>query len=450
MKRYLLAALLAAAIALAGCAKDSDLPNPSGEGAIRAINAIPASPNITFLIEERVISQVTYKNSTASSTWDDLDYTFNFEATLAGEILATRVASQFIDVVADTDYTMLISGALEAPDITVWETAAREWTGDETVFEMRFANASASLGPIDVYLLDVGSAPAAGNEVGTVAFTEITPTQDFESAELVIVFTPAGDDSTILFQSQPITPLPASSYILTVFDGDENDISPYAVRLYNIQTNTTGVLTDADTSSVGRFFHGSINAGDADIYLDDPLTVPVFAGHVFGDITDYIDLPVTGTMPVTYTAAGNIGAIIAEADPVIATGARYNFYFSRNTDGDDLIGTVAFDRRSISTRARLSIAHLATNHPVVDVYVVATGESIDEVFPVFPSLRLQSTPFNIPLPASDYDVYVTEQNEKTVLLGPEPLSTQLGDVIEAVLLDTVDPNVPDWIIAPPP
>ena len=72
MKRNLLAALSVVAITFAGCAKDSDLPNPTGEGTIRAINAIPASPAISFLIEERLVAPVTYKSATASTHWDDL------------------------------------------------------------------------------------------------------------------------------------------------------------------------------------------------------------------------------------------------------------------------------------------------------------------------------------------------------------------------------------------
>ena len=233
MKRYLLTGLLAATVAIAGCAKESELPNPTGEGRVRAINAIPTSPNISFLIEERLIGTAEFKTQTNATTWDDLDYTFNFDTILAGGTEPTRVASQFIDIVADTDYTMLISGALDAPDITVWESSVREWTGEETVFEVRFANASPSLGAIDAYLLDPGSAPAAGNAVGTVAFTEITEIQDFESAELIIVLTPAGDDATILFQSQPLTLIAGSSYIIAPFDADANDVTPFSVSLMN-------------------------------------------------------------------------------------------------------------------------------------------------------------------------------------------------------------------------
>lgn len=448
MKRYLITALLSALIIAGGCAKESDLPNPTGKGSVRAINAIPTSPNINFLIEERLISQVSFKAPTSSSTWDDLDYTFNFSVLFPGETEATRVASQYIDVVADTDYSMLITGALDAPDITVWESGIREWAGDETVYEVRIGHASSSLGPVDFYILDPGTAPAAGGQVATVSFTEASTAREFEAAEKIFVLTAAGDPSTILFQSQPITPLATSSYLVIAFDTDANDVGPVSMVLNNTTQGTTGRLVDANDSATGRFFHASFNAPDVDIYVEDPLVAPLVAGHTFGDITTDRDIS-SGSLPVTYTAAGNVGSILAEFTRAVAVGGRYNFYFTRNVDGEDVVTSATLDRRSIETLARISVANTAANFPVVDLYIVPSGEPIDERFLVLPSLRTQSTPILISLAAGDYDVYLTEEDEENIYLGPEPLTLQLGDVVEAIVYDTVDPNVPRWFIVPP-
>jgi hypothetical protein len=121
MKRYVILAVCIATVTLGACAKESSFPKATGEGAIRALNAIPASPEIVFLIEERVVGTVTSKGVTATTVWDDLEYTFNFQTLLAGDSTTTRVASQFLNVGADNDYTFVISGALAAPDITIWE-----------------------------------------------------------------------------------------------------------------------------------------------------------------------------------------------------------------------------------------------------------------------------------------------------------------------------------------
>ncbi len=94
---------------------------------MRAINAISTSPDFGFLIEERFLEPLKYKTASSESTWDNLSYTFNFDVLLAGDVARTRVASVLIDVENDRDYTMLLSGAIDAPDVTLWENEIREW-----------------------------------------------------------------------------------------------------------------------------------------------------------------------------------------------------------------------------------------------------------------------------------------------------------------------------------
>ena len=137
-----------ATVVFAGCTGESNRPVATGEGRIRAINAIETSPTLNFFIEERRIGNVEYKFSTNPVTFDDLEYIFNIDTVLAGDLIATRVASQPLNAVTDTDYTFLISGALEAPDVTVWEIPIREWSGNETVFELRIANTADTIGAI--------------------------------------------------------------------------------------------------------------------------------------------------------------------------------------------------------------------------------------------------------------------------------------------------------------
>ena len=183
MNRYVVLAICMAAVSLAGCGKDSSLPTASGKAGIRAINAIPGSPAIAMLIEESFTGEANYKSTTGTVRFDDLEYTFNFEVTLAGDTIPTRVESQLLDVVKDTDYTFLISGAIATPTITLWESDEPEWDGSETTFEARFANTSGSIGNVDVYFADASIPPAPGGELGTLAFGETTAPAQFETGE---------------------------------------------------------------------------------------------------------------------------------------------------------------------------------------------------------------------------------------------------------------------------
>ena len=448
MKRYLPLAV-AAIVLLAGCAEESSRPVATGEGTVRAINAISTSPDFGFLIEERFLGSLSYKSASATGTWDDLEYTFNFDVLLTGDVERTRVASVFIDVEKDRDYTMVLTGAVDAPDVVVWEADIREWNGDETFYEIRFANLSNQLGPVDIYFDMPGVAPVAGNEVGTLDFGEVMPAMEVESGERVLILTPAGDPGTVLYESVTLTLLAANTYILSPFDADANDVGAVPTRVINLTTGGIGLVADASTQATARFFHTSQGMGNADIYADDPLTVPVVSNQAFGEVTG--DMAIApGDTPITYTAAGNAGSILIDVDRTFNVNVHHSLFAIRNSDGEDVLTSFIIDRRSVETQTKFTLINTTVNHPVVDVYIVLSGESIDDTFALLPSLTTLAAPFTAPILPNQYDIYVTVQNEKTVLLGPIPFDAQAGDVIEAMLIDTVDPNVPAYVIVPPP
>lgn len=448
MKRYFLLAVAAALIA-SGCAQESSRPVATGEGVVRAINAISTAPNFGFLIEERFIDTLPYKVSTSETTWDDLDYTFNFDVLLTGATERTRVASQFIDVEKDKDYTMVLTGTVESPDITIWEADVRVWEDGETGYEIRFANVSPSLGPVDVYYDVPGTVPAIENRLGTLAANEIIPAQDFDVSERSLILTAVGDPGTVLYESVPLTLLERNSYIFSAFDADANDVGPVSVLLMNTRLGGGGSIADVNTQSTGRFFHASRDMGNVDIYTDDPLTVPEVANQAFGEYTD--DLPImSGDIPVTYTAAGNIGSILIDEDRTFSVGAHHSLITVRDATGVDVVSNYVLDRRSIETQTKLTLINTSTDNSSVDVYLLREGESVEETFPLIPILTTLVPPFAAPIQPNQYDLYLTVPFEKTILLGPVPLDAQAGGVIEGIIYDTVDPNVPSIELIPLP
>ena len=174
MSRLLCCCCYRAPCLLAACGNESDLPEATGKASVRAINAIPTSEELSFLIEERVISTASYAAATSSVRYDDLEYTFNIDVAYAGETSARRIASQFLDVQADRDYTFLVSGTLDDPAITLWEGDERSFDDADTVFQARFAHTAASLGALDYYFADASVAPVLGDQVATLSFGEIS------------------------------------------------------------------------------------------------------------------------------------------------------------------------------------------------------------------------------------------------------------------------------------
>ena len=421
----------------------------TGEGKMRAINAIKTSPIMSFFIEERPIGNVEYQFSTNPVSFDDLQYIFNVETVLAGDLMATRVASQPLDVVKDTDYTFLISGALEAPDITVWEIPIREWSGTETVFELRIANTADSIGDVDVYFAPPGTAPMPGNALGTLSFGGVLPEADFESGNYVLTFTAAGDPSTVHFESITLFLNSQTSTLFSIFDTDPNDTGLWSVRTF-FAIGGSGLISAVDSAATARFYHASTALDTADIYNDETLmAAPIVIDHAFGDVTPDIEMPF-GPNSLFYTAAGNSGAPLFDDEMVVLSTTHKNVYAVGNVDE---LRTVEYipDRRPVETLAKFSFMHTALNHPLVDLYVVETGTDIADVFPTFFGVPVGSLPVTTTLDAGSFEIYLTPTGDKAVITGPIALDTMLGDIFEYIAYDNLlDPMAADLVSIPLP
>lgn len=439
-------AAIIVAFAIGACGSDSSLPVATGKASIRMINAIPTSPEIGFLIEERALDAVRYKSNSSPESWDDLEYTFNFEINRPFENELTRIASQFLDVTREIEYTFLVRGSLDAAVVDVWQIPERSFSGSETIFEMRVGNAADALGLVDVYVGLEGVDPVLGAQVASLAPGEVSAPTDIEEDVYVVTITAAGDPANILFQSVPTRILANQSVIVTAFAGDANDTAPVTVRLFN-QFGASSAVTDARFPPTARLIHATSDLGTSDVYDDAALQNRIVADLAFGDITGDIDVAV-GEVPITATAPGNVGAILLEDTLTTFAGSRLNYYLT--VLSDEVVGSQVFvDRRPVETIARLTFFHSAINHEFVDLYVVDAGTTIDDVFPrlITATYGLQAS--EIRLDAGSYEIYVTTAGEKTILDGPVSLEVALGDVFEAVLLDRVDPSLAEFKLFPP-
>jgi len=445
----MLQALLAAfiAIAIVACGSDSKLPVASGKGKIRMINALPTSPDIAFLIEERTLDNVVYKTNSSPGQWDDLTYTFNFDIRRPLQAESTRIASRSLDVVRDVEYTFVVRGPLDAATVDLWEIPVRSFSGNETIFEMRVGHTAESLGAVDVYLGLESAAPDLGNLVATLAPGEVSSPADVEQDTYIVTITSSGNPGDILYQSVPAQIVSNQSVLVTVFDGDANDTAPATIRIFNEQ-GLSSARPDARFPPTARFVHATTDLGTADIYDDAALQNRIVADFAFGEVTGDIDMA-TGELTITATAPGNIGAILLEDTLTTFAGSRVNYYFT--VLGDELTGAqVPVDRRSRETEARLTFFHSASNHNFVDLYVIEAGASVEDSLPRQIGLGYGLQTQSVRLDAGSYDIYVTAAGEKTVLDGPISLEAALGDVFEAVLLDRVDPSLAEFKLFPPP
>ena len=110
------------------------------------------------------------------------------------------------------------------------------------------------------------------------------------------------------------------------------------------------------------------------------------------------------------------------------------------------------NRRSVETLIKFNLLYTSVNNPLADFYIVAAGTDITDilVLPQFFNLAPVPLTASANLDEGDLEMYVTVADEKTILAGPIALTTTLGDVLEYIVYDNVDPAIVDLVAIPLP
>lgn len=440
MKRTSLLLACTIALLLVACTGDSSLPEATGKASVRAVNAIITSPAFNFVIEERPLGQVSYKGTSATARWDDLSYTFSIDVFYAGDTAIRRVARQFIDFEAGKDYTLLVSGALANPDIILWIGDERAFDAAETVFEARFAHATASLGALDYYFANPGVVPVLGQQVATLSFGEVTAAADFAEDDYVLTITAAGDPTAVVYTSDTVAFGPQSAFLVTSFDGDAGDNAPIFVNAFSTIGSSIS-MTDPRFPPTVELVNASMDLGTSDVYDDELLTSLRVTDHAYLDVTAELDVAV-GANTFFHTPAGDTSAVTLEAPMIAGTGLRHRLLA---TGAAGSLGSSAIlpDQVPVETHAKLLSFQGSSNFDFLNLYVVEAGESIDEVLPARAALGAGAQSTTVALAAGSYDIYVTEVQEKVALAGPYRIDVTVGDIVDMIIVDTVDPAVLD-------
>ena len=448
MKRtFLLIACLSAFIVTA-CTSESGLPTPSGKGSIRTLNAIPASPDIRFLIEERLLGTLGYNQATSQSSFDDFEYNFNFELFLPGFTQPDRILTYAHKLDVGRNDIFVLTGDAENPTVNVWSTPDREWTEADTVLEMRFAhiNLTEADNDIDIYLDEAVTPAVVANKVATLSFGQISDVSDFAAGNYTVTITTAGDIDDILYQSGEIGFSSRTTQIVTAMAGDENDGSPFVVSiLSNFGSDRT--FPDADAQQTVRFFHAARALQATDIFDDDMLTSLKFSNLEYGNASG--DIPMsTEVETFYYTPTGSTAAILHETTHQVPFGRHSNLYVVGPADD---YSSYAFlpDRASVSLYAKVQLFNAALDAGVVNVYIkVADEPLVEEDRPVIFGLAYPSPSPIQALDTGSYDIYVTLVSDRIPLADPLRLDVVNGDIVDLLVLDTDTPGVIEVKVLP--
>ena len=438
-----LVATLAIVIAVSGCA-ESSREQATGKGVVRGINSVMTSPDISFLIEERGIGTVGFKETTGFNSYDDLGYNFNFDLLRPGVIEADRLTTQFIDVLADHEYTVVLAGTIANPSSFFWEDPSREWEGTETVFEIFFAHLAPSMGELDVYFAAPGTVPVLGQAVGSLTNGARLPVLEFAEMSYELILTPKDDPATIVYQSVALAAVAANRVTIAVFDADPTVPGNVAVNFFD-PNGTSSVLPDINFPPQIRLLHAAFGTESVDGYFNSDFTSIIYPDIAFQELSAYADVFAAVTV-LTLTPVGNSGATIHEGDAVAAAGSIRTIVLA-GVPGDLLFLTMVNNARPFETFPAIRILNASLNLNGVDIYMLDPGTPIDDdatpTIVGFPSLA--NTGFTATR-SGMLELTLTMVGQKTPVAAPVILDLVNGDNVDLVILDTVDPAILELLV----
>ena len=443
ISRLIFCIALILSISLSSGCSESTREGATGKGKVRGINSIVDAPQLFFQIEERNIGVVNFRESTILSEWDNLSYNFSFDY-FAPDIADTeRVATEFIDVITDIEYTLILTGTLDDPSIIRWDDPAPEWSETETVWEAIFTHQSPALGQVDIYFAAPGTTPVLGDAIGTLVDGERLPITDYEQDEYDIVLTPPGDPSTILYISPVITAVQKNRIVFAIFDPDPATPGPFSVNLIG-ENGASFNLADPRIAPTIRLLHASVATENVDGYFDMDFNDLKFPNVGYTELSAYTDIVNTITS-VDLTAVGNIGAEILTDDIITGAGTITTLVLV-GPAGNLFYNKLAEDGRPVSTFPIIRIANLAISYAFVDVYIEEPGTDINDVLPRFLGLTTQMDTGFVPAMDGMRELTVTNVFTKDVISAPLLLDLSAEEVVSIGIFDTVDPAVVEAIV----
>ena len=444
--KFICAALLKTAVAratvlvtvaalLGACTAETSREEASGQGRVRALHAIAELSDSTFLIEELSLGSLNYRGTTAFANYDDLNYQFNFDSLLPGNATAlTRLASSSLRVVANTDYTFVLSGTITNPEVMVWDKPERIFDDGTTQLEVGFGHLAAGLDAIDVYLGADGTDVLATPSVGSMVFSERLAETDFEAGDYRMIITARGDAATILFESDAFTLAAATSVLLVPMD--VADIGPGQVSVRAIGGVSAELLPDRNASSELRVFNAARDSGAIDVVRDDGFAMPFEVAVGYGELSSYADAPI-GTVEYSVTETGNSSAVLATLTSGIFSGSRNTLVLLDPSDAL-LLSDLLDNNRELAGFAKLRVLQAASQFAAVDMYLLQAGEDVESATAQVAGLTYPLDTGYLQVLPGTYDLVLTEPGTSTIVGAPQSITLSERGTFTVIAVDSAD------------
>jgi hypothetical protein len=416
---------------------------------VRGVHAIPELGTVSFLIEETVLSGLSYKEASGTSEYDDLNYDFSFDVLLPGDTEATRLATENLTVDSESEYTFVLAGTFADPEIILWQQFGRDWEQEledaddagttVTVLETSFGHLDVDLGPVEVYLEAPGTSPQFATPLGTISYGELLPAIEFNAGDYQLIVTPDGDPATLLFVSDLFTLSAATSNLFAVMDSAGLTAAEFSVRW--IGTGLGAELNDLFVQPEISVLHAAFGTDPVDVVIGDDFDSPVAAGLAYTQLSASAQID-DGSVNLIVTPAGNPGVFLAQKEISVDKGG-YHRLFLAGLPGQLQTVTLSHDLHTLATHARVQLFQGAARFQSMDIYLVAEDVDISLIGASFPSTLFGTGTAYTSMEAKTYNLVMTLPGTKNIIGGPFQLDMEIGRNYGVVVVDAPDITAAD-------
>ena len=186
-----------------------------------------------------------------------------------------------------------------------------------------------------------------------------------------------------------------------------------------------------------RVVHASPDAPNVDVLVDDAVAlsnVPYLA------VSDYLEVP-SGDRNLKVNAAGTATTVI-DADADLAEGSDYTVIASGLAEAIEPIVLEDDNTAPAAGNVRVRAIHGAPSAPAVDIYVTAPGIDLATQTPVLANVEFGQVADYLEAPAGTYQVRVTPEGSKTVVIDSGTLTLASGQVRTVIAVDAAGGGSP--------
>lgn len=436
-------------------------PTPAA-GNLGLFNAMPDSPQLDVEFEANANGS---SGSVPLSFGDSL-----FQSVTVGEfdiiVRFTRPSGELVTVIQELgadgpllgredEVVVTIAGTLDAP-VLVRSKREEYLLGVEIPAnpadlavdpQVQFQHTTTGVGATDIYLTDANDDLAASTPtvtldyLGTSAMMNVAASDNYR-----IRVTPAGDRTTLLYDSGVTSlPLNTRSYINTInyFGPDPKAMT---LRLINPVAAT---FPNEDVLTTVRVVNLIADLPAVDVYRNVNSDPAIFTSVAFRDRQGPVPVP-SGVATMRVAAAGVSGTFVLEQDVSFARGTSNVLFLGGAVGSDPAVQGVSAavaieDPRRVASAVLLTAFNGSLNSNVVDIFLLAPGQTTRDIEAQFPSLPV-GTSAAVAIPAGTYDIVVIETVSNTELFGPARFELSANATHALELSDTAGGGPPSELL----